>query len=243
MKQNIAILYYHFIKPPEKNTRIKGLYTTPKQFEWQLKQLIKNNFNFLTFEDILKDQYDANKRNIVITFDDGCVSLYENAFPILKKHGLKAVIYPVVESIGKQGVVWDQNENKDPLTLLTEDQILEMSDYGIEFGSHTNNHAHLPLLSEIELERELVDSKLILEKILNKVVYSVAYPFGSYSPEVISKARETGYQFGVTTKNGNNELADNLELFRYGVKGHAIRHYWYFYKLLTSKILKQYRTK
>lgn len=232
METNIPILYYHFVKNPGKNARIKGLYTNTIHFEWQIKQLIKKGFTFITFEDIVKKKYDIKNRNIILTFDDGCESLYYNAFPILKKYGAKAVIYVVSKSLGDRNVVWPMNENLEPLNILTKEQILEMADYGIEIGSHLCHHVHLPQLSSAEMKDELFESKKILEDELGKEIYSVAYPFGSYNSKVIEVAQQAGYQYGVTTKSGNNQTAGNLELFRISVKGYALRHYWYFYKSL-----------
>ncbi len=234
MKDNIPILYYHIIKPPPKGTRIKGLYTNLKQFEWQLKFLKKRNFNFLTFKDILQENYDPNKRNIIITFDDGCNSLYYNAFPVLKKYGIKAVVYIVTNSIGEENVIWEQNENKNPLDILSVDQIKEMAEFGIEFGSHSMNHKHLGQLSENELIEDLSESKRVLENILNNEVYSIAYPYGTYSNKVLEITAKTGYLFGLTTKPGNNMLTNNYETCRINIKGHAVRHYWYFIKKITK---------
>jgi peptidoglycan/xylan/chitin deacetylase (PgdA/CDA1 family) len=237
MKKNFPILYYHFINSPSSNTRIKGLYTSKKHFDWQLNQLIKKGFTFITFEDIIKERYDMNDRNIILTFDDGCESLYVNAFPILKKYGIKAVIYVVAESIGARNIVWEQNENKDPLNILTKEQLIEMSEYGIEIGSHLCNHVHLSKLSVSNIKHELLESKRLLENELGQKIYSVAYPFGSYNNAVLEIAEKVGYQFGVTTKTGNNLTARNLELFRVPVKGCSLRHYWRFNKSLKN-ILK-----
>ena len=234
MEKNIPILYYHFVKSPNTNTRIKGLYTNVNHFEWQIKQLKKNRFSFITFEDIAKNNYDVNKRNVILTFDDGCESLYFNAFPILKKYRIKAVIYVVVKSIEARNVVWPLNENLDPLNILSKEQMLEMTAYGIEIGSHLCQHVHLPQLSLSEMKEELSESKRILENVLGKDIYSVAYPFGSYNNDVLDIASEVGYQFGVTTKSGNNLTANNLELFRIPVKGYSFRHYWYFYRILKN---------
>ena len=106
MKQNIPILYYHFVKSPGKGATIKGLYTSVFHFEWQIKQLTKKGYNFITFEDVVLGKYDEKQKNIILTFDDGCESLYFNAFPILKKYNAKAVVYVVTDSIGKRDLLW-----------------------------------------------------------------------------------------------------------------------------------------
>lgn len=232
MTKNIPILYYHFVKQPPKDARIKGLFTNPFQFEWQIRKLVKNKFTFITFEDIAAGNYDESKKNIIITFDDGCESVYFNAFPILKKYNAKAVFYIVADAIGDKNVVWEQNENRVPMNIVTVDQIREMKQYGIEIGSHLCNHVHLTSLGEDEMLNELTVSKNKLEKFINDKIYSVAYPFGSYNREVIETARKAGYEFGVITKAGINDKIDNLELFRFAVKGYALRHYFYFLKTM-----------
>jgi peptidoglycan/xylan/chitin deacetylase (PgdA/CDA1 family) len=237
MKENIPILNYHFIKEPLPHVRIKGLYTSAKQFDWQIKRLINNDFTFITFKDIVEENYNPTKRNIILTFDDGCESFYLNAFSILKKYGIKGVFYIVANSIGEENVVWEQNENNEPIDIVSKQQLIEMSTYGIEIGSHLCHHVHLDQLSLPEIKFELTVSKRLLENELGKQIYSVAYPFGSYNDDVLVIAEEAGYKYGVTTKNGNNRLAKNLELFRISVKGYSFRHYWYFYKTL-RRILK-----
>jgi len=232
MKQNIPILYYHFVKSPGKGATIKGLYTSLFHFEWQIKQLAKKGYNFITFEDVALGKYDEKQKNIILTFDDGCESLYFNAFPILKRYNAKAVVYVVTDSIGKRDLLWEDNENKEPISILTKPQISEMINKGIEFGSHLCRHVHLPTLTEQEMKNELVESKKYLESEFGIKVYSVAYPFGSYNANVIENAEEAGYQYGVTTKAGDNSAASNLELFRFSSKGYALRHFFYFYKLL-----------
>jgi Predicted xylanase/chitin deacetylase len=199
--------------------------------------MLKAGFQFITFEDLSSGNYQPEKKNIILTFDDGCESLYFNAFPILKKYGIKGVVYIVTGFTGARSVVWKDNENKDPLNLLTENQIREMAAFGIEFGSHLTDHLHLTKLTEAEVRNELSVSKKYIEALLNKTVYSVAYPFGSYNERVVEIAEETGYAFGVTTRPGSNAHQRNLELYRYTVKGYALRHYWYFSKTL-KKLLE-----
>ncbi len=238
MKFNLPILYYHFIKAPGADATIKGLYTNAHHFEWQISKLSKKGYHFLTFKDIEIGNYDEKNKNIILTFDDGCESLYYNAFPILKKYNAKAVIYVVANSIGDRNVVWPDNENKEPLNLLTNHQISEMIAYGIEFGSHLSHHVHLPKLSKEKMRLELDESKLFLEKEFGIKVFSVAYPFGSYTNEVLTITKEAGYKYGVTTKIGDNKNANDFELFRIPIKGHALRHFLYFYKIMKRLDLK-----
>lgn len=95
---------------------------------------------------------------------------------------------------------------------ITWGEILEMSEHGIEFGSHTMTH---PVLSRLEreedLEYEIATSKRILEERLRKPVVAFAYPVGgpaALNARVKEKVQQTGYTFAVTYSHGINDFTD-----------------------------------
>jgi peptidoglycan/xylan/chitin deacetylase (PgdA/CDA1 family) len=49
---------------------------------------------------------------------------------------------------------------------MSQAELREVRDYGMEIGSHTVTHAHLPLLSQSEIDAELINSKSIIEQFL-----------------------------------------------------------------------------
>lgn len=232
MTADIPVLYYHFIQKPPKEARIKGLYTSPVHFAWQLKMLRRCGYRFITFEQLLHKDYNPADKNLILTFDDGCESVYLNAFGLLKKYSAKAVFYIVAAEVGKRDLRWEQNEHNLPLHMVTGAQLREMADYGIEIGSHLCHHVHLTGLTDEAQGDELRQSKQILENMLQKPLVSVAYPFGSYNDVSVQQAEKAGYYFAVTTLAGSNAGVHPLRLHRYAVKGYALRHYWYFLKLL-----------
>jgi len=96
--------------------------------------------------------------------------------------------------------------------MLTWDQIREMQAGGISFGSHTMSHAVVSRLPEAEAKRELVESKLMLEKKLQEPVGDFAFPFGR--PADCGRAAfpllaEAGYRSAVTTIEGVNASGAN----------------------------------
>jgi hypothetical protein len=91
---------------------------------------------------------------------------------------------------------------------LTWDQIREMHNDGIEFGSHTCSHPILAHLSADALTAELVDSRLEIEQHLSAKVDVFCYPNGQpedYSEGVIRKVEQLGYRSAVTTVVGFND--------------------------------------
>lgn len=238
LKRDVQIFLYHHVGFPSQTTRIRGLYVTPRQLDWQLRQLKNTGARFLTFADLdrlihspeLWQEVEANVPLVIITFDDGTLGVYEEAFPLLQKYQIPAVVYPVAHDLGKRSVVWPDSRDKTPQTILSASQIHEMAQYNIEFGSHLCRHVHADRLTEDELKEELLESKHLLENILNREILSVAYPFGSYNETVLTIASQVGYRFGVTTKQGSNVNKHLMELCRIPVKGSRWHHPLVFWK-------------
>jgi peptidoglycan/xylan/chitin deacetylase (PgdA/CDA1 family) len=102
----------------------------------------------------------------------------------------------------------DQLKNR----MLTWEQIREMSREGITFGSHTMTHPAVSQLTAEQLERELGDSKRILEQRIGCAAPHFAYPFGK--PEDCGAAalpvlQSHGYGSAATTLEGVNQPGDS----------------------------------
>lgn len=104
-------------------------------------------------------------------------------------------------------------ENQIPLPpeelanrMLTWEQIREMQQAGIAFGSHTLSHATVSRLEPAALERELSQSKAFLEQRLGVPVKDFAYPFGKFADyeNSISAVERSGYRTAATTNWGIN---------------------------------------
>ncbi len=83
--------------------------------------------------------------------------------------------------------------------FVTADEIREMAQAGIAFGSHTVTHPILPRERPATTEWELAQSKASLENLLGGTIDMLAYPDGQNSPEVYAIARSLGYRIGCTT--------------------------------------------
>ena len=86
--------------------------------------------------------------------------------------------------------------------FLNAEEIREMSNSNIDFGSHTVSHAILPKQSIDRMRMELTDSRSALEAIVDCDVDMIAYPNGDYSPHVIRCAQDAGYRIGCSTATG-----------------------------------------
>ena len=228
------VLMYHHISAPPSGARIRGMYVTPRQFDWQIGWLKRRGYQFLTFADLLPPDR-AFARRVIITLDDGYQNNYHQAFPILRKHGVRAVIYPIQNDLGRTGVSWPGATEQTPADMMTEAELREMAGAGIEFGSHLLNHKRLTEMTAAEQTMELAQSKQDLESLQGAPVLSIAYPYGAYDDAVLKRARDAGYQFGVTTEPGVNRGAtDPLRLNRFTAKGCKFYHPLKFRRMILA---------
>lgn len=206
----IPILYYHSVFEDSKKDEVV---IDTEKFREQMKYLKDNNYKTLTLDETynyIKNNEKVPEKSVVITFDDGWIDNYDNAFPILKEFNFKATIFVITDLVDAHHL------------YLKSDQIKEMSDYGIEFGSHTLNHDNLLDISKEKRKKTLEESKVFLEKITQKPVISIAYPFGVYDQSVLKATNDLGYKLGFTTNKGwVNNKSELLELERVYVNGNA----------------------
>ncbi len=171
-------------------------------FERQMRFLKEKRYTTLTLDqaaDIVSRRTKGPGKAVVLTFDDGYEDNYIHAFPVLKKYGLRATIYLVVNDIGKPGKLgWEQ--------------ILEMKNSGlIDFGSHSLSHPFLDcIVSPDELVNEISRSKKILEEKLGAGVTTFAYPCGRFNAGVRQRVAEAGYRTAVVTNPGKSVKNDDL---------------------------------
>ncbi len=119
--------------------------------------------------------------NTTITFDDGDVTNYTHAYPILKEFGLKAYFFILVSRVRTPG-------------YMTWDEIKALRDAGMAIGSHGMTHRILTGLNDGEIEHELKESKRVLEEMLGEKVKYISVPRGFYDKRAIKKAKEAGYE-------------------------------------------------
>ncbi|MGL4510282.1 polysaccharide deacetylase family protein [Cetobacterium sp.] len=221
-KYEMPVIMYHRVIKDESEKGVHGTYVTVEQFEEQMKYLKKKGYETVTFKDLLNNRYkqrfDKDKKWIMLTFDDGYKDNYENAFPILKKYQFKGIIY-VLDGIEYNK--WDVDNPGNPekrFTLMNQEELLEMQNYGIEFGGHTSTHPRLADLSIENVKSEIINSKSNIEKIIGRELLSFAYPYGSLNEEVKRIPREAGYKFAVATDSGSIVFSDDLfEIRRIGI--------------------------
>jgi Predicted xylanase/chitin deacetylase len=196
----VSILMYHNIEDKKGDE----LYIPPAKFKEQLLYLKDNQYNVIGLDDLqwyYANDIPAPPKTVVITLDDAQINNYFNAYPILKELSLKATVFVITSTI-------DTNP-----AHITSSQIKEMNENNIDIESHTEYHSpdkKLALLPYSVQLQHLKESKESLEKLLNKQVNYVCYPYGSYNSDTLKAAAEVGYKIGVTTEEGRAEKSNGL---------------------------------
>lgn len=194
----VIVLNYHKIDNMHISLSVK-----PEDFERQMKYLTEHNFHSITPQELyaaLVDGAELPENPVLITFDDGYMDNYTNAYPILKKYGLKATIFVITGFLDRAQPGY-----------FTWGQAAEMEASGlINIESHTVTHTSLTDLTEEQVKMELERSKNDIERRLGKQVDFLAYPTGTYNLHIAALVKEAGYKGAFTVKYGNVDRASNV---------------------------------
>lgn len=194
----IPIIMYHHIRSYDREDDPIGtnLSISEEIFSQHLGYLKDDGYTTITFDSLNKFPDNAlPQKPIILTFDDGYDDNYQ-AYKLLKKNGMLGTFYIISNYIDRAG-------------HLTLEQVTEMSESGMEIGSHTMNHPDLSNISEEKLSSEIIESKARLEEIVKKPVESFCYPAGKYNLDVVKMVENAGYKTATTTKTGIASTKDS----------------------------------
>ena len=197
----IRFPYYHHVFNDERT-----------DFASHLRYL-QNFGDFISLDDaleILESDNLIQGRYFCITFDDGFKNCVTNAVPILIDQNVPATFFLPTRYIGSSAKEASDFWYPLQITLefLTWDDCRQMMQSNMTFGSHGVNHLRLIDLSDIEVERELRDSKEQIERELQIQCKHFCAPVGR--PDIdynINRdptiARQLGYRSFLTTQRGS----------------------------------------
>jgi peptidoglycan/xylan/chitin deacetylase (PgdA/CDA1 family) len=203
LQSEISILAYHSV---ESSCSIDRYSVSTTEFRRQIDYLMRNYHVVSLGEilDFLEGKRRLPRKSVAITFDDGYLDNYVNAYPYLKKRHLPATIFIATAYIQKKLHLgkW--------LPMLSWNEIVEMINNNINIGAHTAGHADLCRIDIQSAKREILESKIKIEKETGKKVDYFSYPYGRYRNDVINLVRHLGFRcaFG-----GEGVIKKNLNMF------------------------------
>jgi peptidoglycan/xylan/chitin deacetylase (PgdA/CDA1 family) len=190
----VPVLMYHVINPPPAGAPFPGLYVPADEFAAQMQALKAAGWHAVTLDQL--EAYWTHGvplgpgKPIVLTFDNGYASQYENALPILKRLG------------------WVGNENMQLTGLppsqggLTDAQVRGLIAAGWELDTQGISHADLITLDAAQLEYQVASARRTLQKRYDVPVNWFCYPSGHYDATVIAAVKGAGFVGSTTVVPG-----------------------------------------
>ena len=184
----VVLMYHRFDESKYPSTNIQS-----KQFIAQLDYLEKNDFRVWSLQKIvhhLQSQIPIPDKTVGISIDDAYISVYQVAFPILKKRNLPFTVFVATEPV----------DNKNP-GYMSWDHLREMVKVGVDIGNHSRTHLHFVNQKKNESKNDW------LQRIENDVLYAsrriddelgiktnfFAYPYGEYNLTIATLMENLGF--------------------------------------------------
>jgi peptidoglycan/xylan/chitin deacetylase (PgdA/CDA1 family) len=199
MTRTVPVLMYHQVGNPRPWSRWPGLFVRTSDFAAQLHALLAHGWTAITAATLghaMDTGHAVPAKSFVITIDDGELSSWTNAFPVLQRDCLRATYYVPAAFVGTPG-------------HITERDLAAIARAGDEIGNHSMNHINLG-------SRRLTAAMLLVQTVraaarlhadlaaqgVHVAITTFAYPYGRYAAPVVGLLSQLGYTLAVTTAHG-----------------------------------------
>ncbi|MFA3790725.1 polysaccharide deacetylase family protein [Aliiglaciecola sp. SL4] len=104
--------------------------------------------------------------------------------------------------------------------MMSDEQVIELHQAGMEIGGHTCSHPILAKLDDDSAKKQIKNNKDYLENLLDEQLFSFAYPNGKpqqdYLLRDVKLVEQVGYKCAVSTANGvSTKTTDKYQLLRF----------------------------
>ena len=200
---NVPILMYHYVSLPPEDADVYrvDLSVTPNNFLAQMQYLADNGhtpIDLYTLSRAITNNEPLPAKAVVLTFDDGYLDNYENAYPILQAFGFVGTFFIPTEFIdnGRSGYMnWAMIE--------------EMAAAGHRFEPHSRTHSDLRGREADFLIWEMLGPQQTLAAHLGYTPRYFSYPAGRYDDAVLAILPKLDYWGATTTAGGYTLGFDN----------------------------------
>ncbi|HSS20764.1 MAG TPA: polysaccharide deacetylase family protein [Pyrinomonadaceae bacterium] len=213
------VFLYHDISEPDA-PQYSPLYSTlPNSFKTQI-DLLAGSFKLVSLDEIVTQASNNQERLASITFDDGFLSVKDEALPFLRSRGIPFSVFVNSMAI-KHNQLFNAPGGTGPAVALSEKayldeaEIQQLTAAGVTIGSHSATHKVLAACDEATLKQEVLDNKLYLEDLTGNEVRHLALPFGKrehYNEKVLDYCYSVGHNFVFSTNPSYFELKSHQRL-------------------------------
>ena len=195
----IPVLCYHQVREwTAADSKSSRVYIMPVEtFHRQMTALHDSGYHTILpaqLIDYLKTGRSLPSKPVLITFDDGTISQYTNALPVLEQTGFNAVFFIMTVTLGRPG-------------YLSSNQVRALSARGFIIGCHTWDHHSVTAYNDIDWKKQLIQPTRLLEQITGKEIKYFAYPFGAWNRNAVQqlKAQKYAGAFQLAGKQNTSE--------------------------------------
>lgn len=211
-----SILVYHNIGSSVEKGRLMKDSVREADFDKQMRLLKEKQFSVVPFDGLvsaIRMDERMPARTVAITFDDGYKSTCTKALPILRSYGFPACVFLATDFIGRnRSFPWLNGGCGEDTAPLNWEEVRVLHRDGVKVGSHTASHRFLPYVEGDGIEKELMDSREIIEERVGVRPSSVALPFSfplshwrwpSFKSRLILSLAKARYSSCCTLQRGN----------------------------------------
>ena len=245
-RNELTVIGYHEIIDPAQALD-PDYATSPEDFRQQIAWLQRNQYHFVSIDDILasrRGQKPLPNNAVLLTFDDGYRSVYDNAYPVLKAYHAPAVVALVGSWLGgsdDQMIDFD-HKKVSRHKFFSWDQLHEMVNSGlIELGNHTfalhdgilanpqGNMEPAVTTHRYDAETQRYESESRYQKRISADLKQnielfrqhgfnapriMVWPYGSYNGSAAAIAVRLGMPLALTLEDGSNTSTTPLTALR-----------------------------
>jgi len=176
----VVFMYHRFGENNYPTTNVKI-----EQFEAHLSEIESSGLAVAPLPEIvaaIKRKKPIPDRTIALTIDDAFKSVYQEAWPRLRKAGLPFALFVATDAV-----------DAGRPDYMTWDQIRELSEWGVTIGSQTSSHLHMPMASQEKITADVSRSMRRLKEELGFVPTLFAYPYGEFDNNVKGEVEAAGF--------------------------------------------------
>ena len=229
---NVPIVVYHHIS--EDKARHNTLTISPEKFESDLVAIKEAGYTTVTFKDLenyVNEGTPLPEKPIVLTFDDGYLSNYDYAYPLLQKYNMKATIFMIGWSTGRtthriEGAKFDPHFTYEQAKEMYDSGLVDLHNhsYDMHEGETAERYGALPKADENTAQYEqafksdLLKNDQLIEENIGNEVFAFSYPYGKYTVQSEQMLKDIGYTVSLTVKEGINVIKRGDATTLYGLK-------------------------
>lgn len=225
------VLTFHYLSDPSRvmAPSSRKYYYAAAELEELLRIFEVKGYFIVSLSAMIKRLRENHKvlfldRILAVTFDDAHVDTYAQLTRLAMKKRYPITIF-VPTTLTGQINEWDPVMDSSPGKVMDWTQLRELKDLGMEIGSHTRSHCHLPSISESLIDEEIRGSMADLksqfpEYASEGIIFS--YPYGEVNQGIAEIVKAAGYLGAVANFPRNiRPGTDPFQIPRFSVSPHT----------------------